>query len=90
MHGTWLCSSACWTPSRPANRAGSPRAKRRSRPMNSHGKVLAGIMGGTLLSASAFPPWADVLHTAMLAAVGATVSFLTAWLLQHIVRRRRR
>lgn len=57
---------------------------------NSHGKMLAGIMGGTLLSASSFPPWADMLHTAMLAAVGATVSFLTAWLLQRLVRRRRR
>lgn len=58
--------------------------------MNSDGKVLAGIMGGTLLSASSFPPWADVVHTAVLAAVGATVSFLTAWLLQHLLRRRRR
>lgn len=58
--------------------------------MNSNGKLLAGIMGGTILSASNFPPWTDMLHTAILAAVGAAVSFLTAWLLQYFVRRRRR
>jgi len=58
--------------------------------MPSDGRLLAGILGGTLLSAFRFPPWADVLHTAVLAAVGATVSFLTAWLLQRLVRRRRR
>lgn len=58
--------------------------------MNNDGKLLAGIMGGTMLSASNFPPWADLLHTAVLAAVGATVSFLTAWLLQYLARRRRR
>jgi len=57
--------------------------------MHSDSKLLAGILGGTLLSAAGFPPWADVLHTAVLAAVGAAVSFLTAWLLQRLVRRRR-
>lgn len=58
--------------------------------MHSDGKLLAGILGGTLLSASSFPPWADVLQTAVLATVGATVSFFTAWLLQRLARKRRR
>jgi len=58
--------------------------------MHSDGKLFASILGGTLLSASSFPPWADVLQTAVLAIVGATVSFLAAWLLQRLTHRRRR
>jgi len=53
-------------------------------------KFVAGVMGGTLISTSSFPQWADLLQTVVLAAVGAAVSYLTAWLLQQIVRRKRR
>lgn len=62
---------------------------RRGAPVNNQGKLAASVAGGTLLSASTFPPWADLLQTALLAAVGAAVSFFTAWLLQWLTRKRR-
>lgn len=65
------------------------RKPRRATAMNSQANLLAGVAGGTLLSASYFPPWGDVLQTALLAALGAAVSFLTAWLLQRITRKQK-
>ena len=44
---------------------------RRGAPVNNQGKLAASVAGGTLLSASTFPPWADLLQTALLAAVAA-------------------
>ncbi len=48
-----------------------------------------GMGGGTLLSVLAQLGTHDVLKTAVLAAIGATVSFFVTLLLQRLARRRR-
>ncbi|MFB2121119.1 hypothetical protein [Parapedobacter sp. 2B3] len=47
-----------------------------------------GTGGGTLLSVLAQLGMHDVVKTAVLAAIGATVSFAVSWLLQRCTRRR--
>lgn len=47
-----------------------------------------GTGSGTLLSALGFIGSHDVLKTAILAAIGAVVSFAVSWVLQRWMRRR--
>ena len=47
-----------------------------------------GTGGGTLLSVLAQLGMHDLVKTAVLAAIGATVSFAVSWLLQRCTRRR--
>ncbi|WP_353128289.1 hypothetical protein [Parapedobacter pyrenivorans] len=49
-----------------------------------------GTSGGTLLSIIGQLGLHDVLKTAVLAAIGAVVSFTVSWLLQRLGRRRQR
>jgi len=48
-----------------------------------------GTTGGTLLSIMGQLGVHDMLRTALLAAIGAVVSFAVTWLLQHLWRRGR-
>lgn len=47
-----------------------------------------GTGGGTLLSVLAQLGMHDIIRTAVLAAIGAAVSFAVSWLLQRCTRRR--
>lgn len=49
-----------------------------------------GTGGGTLLSVIGQLGLHDVLKTAVLAAIGAMVSFVVSWLLKQLMKRRRR
>lgn len=52
--------------------------------------VRSGTIGGTLLSLSFGFDANDLIRTAVLAAVGASVSFIVTLLLKRLVQRRRR
>ena len=54
-----------------------------------NGQLGFGTGGGTLLSVLAQLGMHDVVKTAVLAAIGAVVSFAVSWALQHLARRRR-
>ncbi|WP_196939075.1 hypothetical protein [Sphingobacterium pedocola] len=56
------------------------------RPLNN---VQAGTLGGTLCSIWNSFDWSNMLHTALMAAIGAAVSYLVSRLLQGRRRRRR-
>lgn len=49
-----------------------------------------GILGGTLTSLLHLVTADDLLRTLVLAAAGATVSFLVSWLLKRIISRGKR
>ena len=49
-----------------------------------------GTGGGTLLSVIGQLGLHDVLKTAVLAAIGAMVSFVVSWLMKQLMKRRRR
>jgi len=55
-----------------------------------HGGTAAGTVGGTLLMVAANIQSGDVIKTAVLAIVGAVVSFLVSLLLKRMTRRSRR
>ncbi len=52
--------------------------------------LCSGTAGGTVFSVLVQLHSGDVLRTALLAAIGAVVSFGVSWLLQQVTRRRRR
>ncbi len=52
--------------------------------------VQYGTLGGTLCSVWNSFDWSNLLHTALIAVVGAAVSYLTSRLLEGRRRRRRR
>jgi mannitol-specific phosphotransferase system IIBC component len=57
---------------------------------NGHGGTVAGTAGGTLLTIFANIHSEDIVKTAMLAVIGATVSFTISLLLKWISRKMRR
>lgn len=57
--------------------------------MKASQQVGIGTTGGTLLSIVGQLGVHDMLRTALLAAIGAVVSFVVTWLLQRLWRRRR-
>lgn len=57
--------------------------------MKASQQVGIGTTGGTLLSIVGQLGAHDMLRTALLAAIGAVVSFVVTWLLQRLWRRRR-
>ncbi|WP_353196700.1 hypothetical protein [Parapedobacter defluvii] len=57
--------------------------------MKSNQQLGIGITGGTLLSVIGQLGVHDMLRTALLAAIGAVVSFTVTWLLQRLWRRGR-
>ncbi len=57
--------------------------------MKTNQQLGIGTGGGTLLGIVAQLGMHDVLKTAVLAAIGAVVSFAITLLLQHFVRRKR-
>jgi len=52
--------------------------------------VQFGTVGGTICSVWNSFDWSNLLHTALIAVVGAAVSYLTSRLLEGRRRRRRR
>ena len=52
--------------------------------------VQFGTLGGTLCSVWNSFDWSNLLHTALVAVIGAAVSYLTSRLLEGKRRRRRR
>jgi len=56
--------------------------------MKTNQQLGIGTTGGTLLSVIGQLGVHDMLRTALLAAIGAVVSFIVTWLLQHLWRRR--
>ncbi|HLN96694.1 MAG TPA: hypothetical protein VK183_13755 [Flavobacterium sp.] len=52
--------------------------------------VRSGTIGGTLLSLSFGFDSSDLIRTAVLAAVGASVSFVVTWILKWVVERRKK
>ena len=54
-----------------------------------NGQLGFGTGGGTLLCILAQLGMHDMVRTAALAAIGAVVSFMVSWALQHLARRRR-
>lgn len=59
-----------------------------STPSSHHG-TAAGTLGGTLLSIFANVQTGDITKTVILAAIGATVSFMVSLALKWITRRKR-
>jgi len=57
--------------------------------MKANQQLGIGITGGTLLSVFGQLGLHDVLKTAVLAAIGATVSFVVSWLLQRWGKKQR-
>ncbi|PPK99136.1 hypothetical protein [Parapedobacter indicus] len=57
--------------------------------MKASQQVGIGTTGGTLLSVIGQLGLHDMLRTALLAAIGAVVSFAVTWLLQRLWQRRR-
>ncbi|WP_177195284.1 hypothetical protein [Parapedobacter indicus] len=57
--------------------------------MKTNQQLGIGTTSGTLLSVIGQLGVHDVLRTALLAAIGAVVSFVVTWLLQRLWRRRR-
>jgi hypothetical protein len=57
--------------------------------MKTNQQLGIGTTGGTLLSVIGQLGVHDVLRTALLAAIGAVVSFIVTWLLQRLWRNRR-
>ncbi|MFB2118551.1 hypothetical protein [Parapedobacter sp. 2B3] len=57
--------------------------------MKTDHRLGAGTGGGTLLSVIGQLGLHDVLKTAVLAAIGALVSFAVSWLLQRWVKKKR-
>jgi len=57
--------------------------------MKTNQQLGIGTTGGTLLSVIGQLGVHDVVRTALLAAIGAVVSFVVTWLLQRLWRRRR-
>ncbi len=57
--------------------------------MKSNQQLGIGTTGGTLLSVIGQLGVHDMLRTALLAAIGAVVSFTVTWLLQRLWRRGR-
>lgn len=57
--------------------------------MKTNQQLGIGTTGGTLLSVIGQLGVHDVLRTALLAAIGAVVSFIVTWLLQRLWRGRR-
>ena len=57
--------------------------------MKANQQLGIGTTSGVLLSVLGQPVLHDILHTALLAAIGATVSFAVTWLLQRLWRRGR-
>ena len=58
--------------------------------MRALNNVQAGTLGGTLVSVWSSFDWSDMMNTAVMAVVGATVSYLTSRLLEGRRRNRRR
>ena len=56
--------------------------------MKTNQQLGIGTTGGTLLSVIGQLGVHDVLRTALLAAIGAVVSFVVTWLLQRLRRHR--
>jgi len=56
--------------------------------MKTNQQLGIGTTGGTLLSVIGQLGVHDMLRTALLAAIGAVVSFIVTWLLQRLWRRR--
>lgn len=56
--------------------------------MKTNQQLGIGTTGGTLLSVIGQLGVHDVLRTALLAAIGAVVSFIVTWLLQRLRRHR--
>jgi len=56
--------------------------------MKTNQQLGIGTTGGTLLSIVGQLGVHDILRTALLAAIGAVVSFTVTWLLQRLWRRR--
>ena len=56
--------------------------------MKTNQQLGIGTTGGTLLSIVGQLCVHDILRTALLAAIGAVVSFTVTWLLQRLWRRR--
>ena len=56
--------------------------------MKTNHQLGIGTTGGTLLGIIAQLGMHDVVKTALLAAIGAVVSFAVTWLLQRLWRRR--
>ncbi len=56
--------------------------------MKNNHQLSIGTSSGTLLSIIAQFGLHDVLKTAVLAAIGAVISFAVTWLLQRFTRRR--
>ncbi len=52
-------------------------------------RLISGTAAGTLLSTLVQLHSSDLLKTALLAAIGALVSFAVSWLLQYLLRKRR-
>jgi len=57
--------------------------------MKTNQQLSIGTTGGTLLSVIGQLGVHDVLRTALLAAIGAVVSFIVTWLLQRLWRNHR-
>jgi len=57
--------------------------------MKTNQQLGIGTTGGTLLSVIGQLGVHDMLRTALLAAIGAVVSFVVTWLLQRLWRNRR-
>ncbi|MFC7522329.1 hypothetical protein ACFQRK_00115 [Parapedobacter sp. GCM10030251] len=57
--------------------------------MKTNQQLGIGTTGGTLLSVIGQLGVHDMLRTALLAAIGAVVSFIVTWLLQRLWRNRR-
>jgi len=57
--------------------------------MKTNQQLGIGTTGGILLSVIGQLGVHDVVRTALLAAIGAVVSFVVTWLLQRLWRRRR-
>ena len=57
---------------------------------SSNNNLKAGTAGGTLLTIVASMHWADIGKTALLAAVGAIVSFFVSLVLKVILKRLKR
>lgn len=54
---------------------------------STHGGATAGTVGGTLVTVIANIQSADVIHTAVLATIGATVSFVISVVLKKVWRK---
>ena len=54
--------------------------------MNNNSSLKTGTIGGTLISILASITWMDIEKTIVMAAIGATVSFLMSLLLKKMIQ----